>query len=88
MAETKGQLPRWRELPDLELYMDQVLSLTERCRFTKGIFAWVGFNTYYMPYKVEARATGKSNWNFFKLLKYAMDGIMAFSVKPLLIVSP
>lgn len=67
--------------------VDAMLSLTERCRFTKGIFAWVGFNTYYMPYKVEARATGKSNWNFFKLLKYAMDGIMAFSVKPLLIVS-
>ncbi len=67
--------------------VEAMLSLSERCRFTKGIFAWVGFNTYYMPYKVEERATGKSNWNFFKLLSYAIDGIMAFSVKPLLLVS-
>ena len=67
--------------------VDAMLSLTERCRFTKGIFAWVGFNTYFMPYKVEDRATGKSNWNFWKLLRYAIDGIMAFSVKPLLMVS-
>ncbi len=67
--------------------VDAMLSLSERCRFTKGIFAWVGFQTRYMPYTVRERATGKSNWSFFKLLSYAMDGIMAFSVKPLIMVS-
>jgi glycosyltransferase involved in cell wall biosynthesis len=67
--------------------VDAILALPEKCRFSKGIFAWVGFETYYMPYKVEERANGTSKWNFWKLMAYAMDGIVAFSVKPLLISS-
>ncbi len=51
----------------------------EHHRFLKGMFSYVGFNTCYIPYVVEERATGKSNWNFFKLFKYAIDGIIAFS---------
>ena len=67
--------------------VDAILSLPEKCRFSKGIFAWVGFETYYMPYKVEERASGTSKWNFWKLLTYAFDGIIAFSNKPLIMSS-
>ncbi|MDO5132707.1 MAG: glycosyltransferase family 2 protein [Eubacteriales bacterium] len=67
--------------------VDAILSLPEKCRFSKGIFAWVGFETYYMPYEVEERASGTSKWNFWKLLMYAFDGIIAFSNKPLVISS-
>ena len=47
----------------------------------------MGFETYYMPYKVEERASGTSKWNFWKLLTYAFDGIIAFSNKPLILSS-
>ena len=67
--------------------VDAILSLPEKCRFSKGIFAWVGFETYYMPYKVEERASGTSKWNCWKLLTYAFDGIIAFSNKPLILSS-
>ena len=67
--------------------VDAILSLPEKCRFSKGIFAWVGFETYYMPYTVEERASGTSKWNFWKLMKYAFDGIIAFSNKPLIMSS-
>ena len=67
--------------------VDAILSLPEKCRFSKGIFAWVGFETYYMPYEVEERASGTSKWNFWKLMKYAFDGIIAFSNKPLIMSS-
>ena len=67
--------------------VDAILSLPEKCRFSKGIFAWVGFETYYMPYVVEERASGTSKWNFWKLMMYAFDGIIAFSNKPLIMSS-
>lgn len=67
--------------------VDAILALPERCRFSKGIFAWVGFETYYMPYKVEERTHGTSKWDFWKLLRYAFSGIIAFSDKPLIISS-
>lgn len=65
--------------------VDAIISLPERCRFSKGIFAWVGFNTYYIPYEVKKRIYGKSKWSFWKLFFYALDGIVAFSTKPLII---
>lgn len=64
---------------------EAVISLPEKCRFSKGIFSWVGFNTYYMPYKVEKRVHGKTSWSFWKLMFYALDGITAFSTKPLIV---
>ena len=67
--------------------VDAILSMPEKCRFSKGIFAWVGFETYYMPYEVEERASGTSKWSFWKLLTYAFDGIVAFSNKPLIMSS-
>ena len=62
---------------------DAVLSLAEKNRFSKGIFAWIGFNVKYLPYKVEERASGSTKFGFFSSLRYAMEGIIAFSDKPL-----
>jgi len=67
--------------------VDAIVSLPERCRFSKGIFSWVGFKTYFMPYEVENRKQGKSKWNFWSLTSYALDGITSFSDKPLVISS-
>ncbi len=63
--------------------VDAILSMQEYYRFSKGIFSWVGFNTYYMPYQVEERASGTSKWSFWKLFKYAIDGIVSFTTTPL-----
>ena len=62
---------------------EAILSLPEYYRFAKGIFSWIGFNTYYMPYKVEKRHSGKSKWSYFKFFKYALEGIIAFTTLPL-----
>jgi len=63
--------------------VDAILAMTEHHRFSKGIFAYVGFNTKYIPYEVAKREHGKSKWSFFKLTKYATDGIVSFSTAPL-----
>jgi glucosyltransferase len=62
---------------------EAIVSLGENNRFSKGIFSWVGFNIKYLPYVVEDRHSGKSNFNLSKQFKYAWDGIVNFSVKPL-----
>lgn len=62
---------------------DAIVEMGERHRFTKGIFSFVGFNTYFMPYKVEERANGESKWSFVSLFKYAISGIVSFSTFPL-----
>ena len=62
---------------------DAILKLAEKNRFSKGIFAWVGFKVKYLPYEVEPRKSGKSSFNFKASLSYAIDGILAFSTKPL-----
>ncbi|MDD2980153.1 MAG: glycosyltransferase family 2 protein [Hespellia sp.] len=66
---------------------DAIISLPESCRFSKGIFSWVGFETCYIPYEVEERAFGTTKWSFLGLFRYALDGIAAFSTKPLIIAS-
>lgn len=62
---------------------ESLVSLSEKNRFTKGIFSYVGFNTYYEEYVVEERVSGKSKFNRLGQFKYAFNGIMAFSNKPL-----
>lgn len=64
--------------------VDAIIQLPEKCRFSKGIFSWVGFNTYYMEYQVQSRNSGESKWNFMKLFKYAINGIISFSNIPLI----
>jgi len=63
--------------------VDAVVSMTEYHRFSKGIFSWVGFNTEYIPYEAAERNNGKSKWSPKKLFKYALEGIVSFSTKPL-----
>ena len=63
--------------------VESILEMTEYYRFSKGIFSWVGFNTYYMPYTVEDRANGTSKWKIRQLFKYAIDGIVSFTTTPL-----
>ncbi len=66
---------------------EAVLSVDECHRFLKGIFSWVGFNTYYMPYTADERASGQSSWSFWKLLRYALGGIVSFTTFPLKLAS-
>lgn len=63
--------------------VDSILSMGERNRFSKGIFSWVGFDTIYIPVENTERAAGTTTWNFWKLFKYSLEGIMAFSTAPL-----
>ncbi|MDE6016372.1 MAG: glycosyltransferase family 2 protein [Acetatifactor sp.] len=67
--------------------VDAILSMQEYNRFTKGIFGWVGFRTKWLEYENVERAKGETKWNFWKLLMYSFDGIVAFSTAPLLISS-
>ena len=63
--------------------VEAILQMDEYFRFSKGLFSWVGYNTKFIPYEVEERATGTSKWSFWKLFKYAMEGIFAFTTAPL-----
>ncbi len=62
---------------------DAMLQLGEYHRFSKGIFSWVGFNVHYIEYEADERNSGETKWSLFKLFKYAISGIMAFSTAPL-----
>lgn len=66
---------------------DAIISMGEYNRFSKGIFGWIGFNTYWLAYDNVERVAGKTKWNFWKLFKYALDGIINFSHIPLDIAS-
>lgn len=69
------------------IMVDAILSLGEYNRFSKGIFGWVGFKTHWLPYVNVERVAGETHWNFWQLFVYALDGIVAFSTKPLSIAS-
>ncbi len=63
--------------------VDAILELDERQRFSKGIFAWVGFRTKWVEHENVERVAGETKWNFWKLFAYAIDGIVAFTTAPL-----
>ena len=67
--------------------VDAILAMSEAKRFSKGIFGWIGFRTYWMPYKNVERVAGETKWNFWSLFNYAIDGIVNFSHVPLDIAS-
>lgn len=67
--------------------VDAIVAIGERNRFSKGIFGWVGFNTYWLPYKNVERRAGETKWRFWGLFHYAVDGIINFSQVPLLFAS-
>jgi glycosyltransferase involved in cell wall biosynthesis len=62
---------------------DSLLELAEYHRFSKGLFAWVGYETTFIPYTACQRHAGKTKWSFRKLMNYAIEGIIGFSTKPL-----
>lgn len=63
--------------------VNSILSLKEYNRFSKGIFAWVGYKTKYLEYENVERVAGETSWSFWKLFKYAIQGIVAFTTAPL-----
>lgn len=67
--------------------VDAITEMSEYNRFSKGIFGWVGFRTYWLSYENVERIAGETKWSFWKLFKYAIDGIINFSQVPLSIAS-
>jgi len=65
--------------------VDAILEVSEYNRFSKGIFAWVGFKTEYLEYKNVERVAGQTSWNFWQLFNYSLEGIINFSDAPLTI---
>ena len=65
-------------------FVNALLELSEYNRFSKGLFGWVGFRTKWFDYENVERVTGETKWSFWKLLLYAVDGIVAFSTVPLI----
>ena len=62
---------------------EDLIAMTEYHRFSKGLFAWVGYETKFIPYTAEERVAGTTKWSFRKLFNYAVDGIIGFSTAPL-----
>lgn len=62
---------------------ENILELGEYHRFSKGIFAWVGYETCFIPYTACERVAGTTKWSFRKLFNYAIDGIIGYSTAPL-----
>ena len=68
-------------------FVDALLSMKEYNRFTKGLFGWVGFKTKWIEFENVERVAGETKWSFWKLLAYAIEGIVAFSTAPLVIAT-
>lgn len=67
--------------------VDAIIAMSEYNRFSKGIFGWVGFRTKWLSYENTERAAGETKWSFWKLFRYAIDGIISFSQMPLNLAS-
>ena len=67
--------------------VDSIISMREYNRYSKGLFTFVGFKTKWIEYENVKRVAGETKWSFWKLFKYAIDGITAFSTIPLVISS-
>ena len=82
-----SEVPLPREVGDFRLLdrkvVDAINAMPERTRFMKGIFAWVGFRQAGVPYSQEERRFGDTSYGFVRLLRFAFDGLIAFSDMPL-----
>ena len=67
--------------------VDAIISLKEYNRYSKGLFSFVGFDTKWLEYENIERVAGETKWSFWKLFKYALEGITAFSTTPLILSS-
>lgn len=65
--------------------VDALLSMRERARFNKGLYAWIGFKSVGVPFDVESRASGESKFDFTRLVRFALDGLLSFSSMPLMV---
>ena len=65
--------------------VDSIISLKEYNRYSKGLFSFVGYKTYWLEYENVKRVAGETKWSFWKLFIYAIDGIVAFTTTPLII---
>lgn len=63
--------------------IDALAKMRERARFSKGLYAWIGFKSIGIPFEADERASGKSKFNYAKLMRFALDGLMSFSSMPL-----
>lgn len=80
------QVPGARDFRLMKRKMvDSIVNMKEYNRYSKGIFSFVGFNTKWIEYETPNRVEGTSKFNFFKLFKYALEGILAFSTTPLVL---
>ena len=67
--------------------VETMLSVPEVNRLTKGIYQWVGFDTKWIAFSNVERVAGQTKWSFWKLVRYSLEGILAFSTKPLQVSS-
>ena len=67
--------------------VDAIVAMGEYNRFSKGIYGWIGFKTYWLAYENQERIAGRTKWNLWKLMKYGLDGIINFSQVPLSLAS-
>lgn len=67
--------------------VESIVRMSEYNRFSKGIFGWIGFKTYWLPFENVERVAGETKWSFWKLFKYSIDGMVNFSHVPLTIAS-
>lgn len=67
--------------------VDAIVRMGEYNRFSKGIFGWIGFRTYWLSYQNVNRVAGETKWSFWKLFKYALEGVINFSQAPLSLAS-
>jgi polyisoprenyl-phosphate glycosyltransferase len=87
MFERLGEMPLPEGAGDFRLISHNVIEalrkMPERARFSKGLFAWVGFKQVGVPYQVSTRIHGETKWNYRKLFRFAFDGLTSFSTAPL-----
>jgi polyisoprenyl-phosphate glycosyltransferase len=85
--ERFGEMPLPEGAGDFRLISRRVIDtlkrMPERARFSKGLYAWVGFRQTGVPYQVAARVHGETKWNYTKLFRFAFDGLTSFSTVPL-----
>lgn len=88
MISSTPQVPGARDFRLMKRKMvDAIISMGEYNRYSKGIFSFVGFNTKWIDYKAPDRVAGETKWSFWKLFKYALEGILAFSTTPLILAA-
>ena len=66
---------------------ESIVAMSEYNRFSKGIYGWIGYKTYWLEFENQERIAGETSWSFWGLFRYAIDGIINFSDMPLSFVS-